>query len=94
MFDVQKVSRRRPTLPDGYPSSTIGAGGLNFRVRDGNGCVPSAIATGKTARLGRARRVNGATEPTRKSENRAGEARKTDPGAGGIEVEQALVSGN
>ena len=39
-------------------------------------------------------RVNGATEPTRKSENRAGEARKTDPGAGGIEVEQALVSGN
>ena len=25
--------------------STIGAGGLNFRVRDGNGCGPSAIAT-------------------------------------------------
>jgi hypothetical protein len=26
--------------------STIGAGGLNYRVRDGNGCGPSAIATG------------------------------------------------
>src|SRR6476659_3014931 len=28
------------------PHSTIGAGGLNFRVRDGNGCDPSALATG------------------------------------------------
>ena len=27
--------------------STIGAGGLNFRVRDGNGCDPAAIATRK-----------------------------------------------
>ena len=48
-----KVFRRRPTLPDGYPSSTIGAGGLNFRVRDGNGCRPSAIATGKVIRSGK-----------------------------------------
>ncbi len=31
--------------PTEKPSSTIGAGGLNFRVRDGNGCDPSAIAT-------------------------------------------------
>ena len=31
-------SRRRPTLPGSYPPSTIGAGGLNFRVRNGNGC--------------------------------------------------------
>jgi hypothetical protein len=38
--------------------------------------------------------VNGAAEPARKSENRAGEARKADPEAGGLEVEQALVSGN
>jgi hypothetical protein len=37
--------RRRPTLPGGLPPSTIGAGGLNFRVRNGNGCDPSAIAT-------------------------------------------------
>ena len=33
--------------PTGRPCSTIGAGGLNGRVRDGNGCFPSAIATGK-----------------------------------------------
>ena len=26
--------------------STIGAGGLNCRVRDGNGCGPAAIITG------------------------------------------------
>ena len=38
--------RRRPTLPGGSPPSTIGAGGLHFRVRDGNGCFPAAIATG------------------------------------------------
>src|SRR5581483_2833517 len=39
-----KVFRRRPTLPPGRPGSTIGAGGLNFRVRDGTGCFPSAMA--------------------------------------------------
>ena len=38
-------SRRRPTLPHSYPCSTIGAGGLNFCVRNGNRCDPSAIAT-------------------------------------------------
>ena len=37
--------RRRPTLPQGLPSSTIGAGGLNYCVRNGNRCDPSAIAT-------------------------------------------------
>jgi hypothetical protein len=37
--------RRRPTLPGGLPPSTIGAGGLNFRVRNGYGCDPSAMAT-------------------------------------------------
>ena len=41
----QRNPRRRPTLPQGLPSSTIGAGGLNDRVRNGNGCDPSAIAT-------------------------------------------------
>src|SRR5713101_1166286 len=40
-----KNARQRPTLPSGYPDSTIGAGGLNFRVRKGNGCFPSAIVT-------------------------------------------------
>src|SRR5437773_2695145 len=39
------MSRRRPTLPRSLPRSTIGAGGLNFRVRNGTGCFPSAMAT-------------------------------------------------
>ena len=38
--------RRRPTLPGGLPPSTIGADRLNFRVRDGNGWDPVAMATG------------------------------------------------
>jgi hypothetical protein len=42
-------SRRRPTLPGGLPPSTIGAGGLNCRVRNGNGCIPAAMATGNRA---------------------------------------------
>jgi hypothetical protein len=41
-----KKFRRRPTLPHGRPCSTIGAGGLNFRVRDGIGWNPSALTTG------------------------------------------------
>ena len=42
-----KKTRQRPTLPQSRPCSTIGPGGLNFRVRDGNGCGPSGIAAGK-----------------------------------------------
>ena len=42
----QEESRQRPTLPPGRPDSTIGAGGLNGRVRNGNGCGPSAMVTG------------------------------------------------
>jgi hypothetical protein len=42
-----KKFRRRPTLPLSHPSSTIGAKELNFRVRDGNGCLLFAIATEK-----------------------------------------------
>jgi hypothetical protein len=41
----QVRDRRRPTLPGTHVPSTIGAGGLNFRVRDGNGWDPSAMAT-------------------------------------------------
>ena len=37
--------RRRPTLPPRLQGSTTGAGGLNFRLRDGTGCFPSAMAT-------------------------------------------------
>jgi hypothetical protein len=36
--------RRRPTLPPPCGGSTIGAGRLNFRVRDGSGCFPVAVA--------------------------------------------------
>jgi hypothetical protein len=34
--------RRRPTLPRSLERSTIGAVGLNDRVRNGNGCGPYA----------------------------------------------------
>ena len=44
-------SRQRPTLPRRCHRSTIGPGGLNDRVRNGNGCGPSGIATGNTARV-------------------------------------------
>ena len=37
--------RRCPTLPHSLPCSTIGAEGLNFRVRDGTGCFPLAKTT-------------------------------------------------
>ena len=44
---------RRPTLPGGCPPSTIGAGGLNFSVRNGKRCFPAAM----TAEIVRAPRV-------------------------------------
>ncbi len=39
--------RQRPTLPRTYARSTIGGSRLNFRVRNGNGCDPAPMATGK-----------------------------------------------
>src|SRR5436305_8053253 len=36
-------SRRWPTLPRPHERSTIGAVGLNDRVRNGNGCGPYAL---------------------------------------------------
>jgi hypothetical protein len=42
------VAWQRPTLPGAFAPSTIGAGGLNGRVRDGYVCVPSAIITRHT----------------------------------------------
>ncbi len=46
------VIRRRPTLPGDLSPSTIGAERLNFRVRDGNGCDPLAMATGNLLSIG------------------------------------------
>ena len=43
---------RRPTLPGACAPSTIGAGGLNFSVRNGKRCIPAAM----TAQLSRALR--------------------------------------
>ena len=40
-----KSVRRRPTLPRGPPRSTIGAERLSFRVRNGTGRFPLAMAT-------------------------------------------------
>ncbi len=42
-----REGRQRPTLPRARARSTIGAEGLNFRVRDGIGCFPLAMATGQ-----------------------------------------------
>ena len=47
-LELFKKNRQRPTLPRSLPRSTIGSGGLNFRVRDGNGWDPSDIAAVKT----------------------------------------------
>ena len=38
-----KEVRRRSTLPQGHPCSTIDAERLNFRVRNGTGCFPLAM---------------------------------------------------
>ena len=42
-----RYSRQRPTLPRTYARSTIGGNRLNFRVRNGNGCDPAPMTTGK-----------------------------------------------
>ena len=44
---LTKQASAAPYSPTGKPCSTIGAGGLNFRVRDGIGCTPTAMATEK-----------------------------------------------
>jgi hypothetical protein len=46
-----QLVRRCPTLPLPVGGSTIGAGRLNFRVRDGSGCFPSAVAAGTLIEL-------------------------------------------
>ena len=43
----RRTLQRGPTLPRSDPRSTIGAEGLNDRVRDGNGWTPFALLTGE-----------------------------------------------
>ena len=40
-----KTTRQRPTFPQPRGCSIIGPGGLNFRVRNGNGWNPSGMVT-------------------------------------------------
>ncbi len=42
---IRKINRRRPTLASVSLLTTIDAGGLNCRGRNGNGCFPTADAT-------------------------------------------------
>jgi hypothetical protein len=44
--DKNKKTRQLPTLPLSNLSSTIGTKGLNFRVRNGNGCFPFVMIAG------------------------------------------------
>src|SRR5215831_10245654 len=53
--------RQRPTLPHSFPCSTIGGIRLNFRVRNGNGCDPDPMTTGKLAAWGPRLRAGGAS---------------------------------
>jgi hypothetical protein len=41
-----KKTRQLPTLPPSNLGSTIGTKGLNFRVRNGNGCFPFVMIAG------------------------------------------------
>lgn len=54
----QRGSWRRPTLPLGLPSSTIGSKELNFRVREGIGCDLLDITTGNGGCVSRRSRSN------------------------------------
>src|ERR1700751_727540 len=49
---LAKLIRRRPTLPGGCPPSTIGAGGLNFSVRNGKRGNPAAMTAETLAESG------------------------------------------
>ena len=48
---------QRPTFPGPFGPSIIGPGGLNFRVRDGNGWNPSGIITRSESILSKLHRV-------------------------------------
>jgi hypothetical protein len=63
----KRSSRQRPTLPQGCPCSTIGAGGLSFSVRNGKRRFPSAMATGSKTDAGRRQVARSERPPPRPS---------------------------
>ncbi len=69
-----KLIRRRPTLPGALAPSTIGAGGLNFSVRNGKRCTPAAMT---------AESVKGGTRPPGR---RARHLHRRDLASGGTSV--------
>ena len=63
---IEEDVRRRPTLPRSPPRSTIGAERLSFRVRDGTGRFPFAMAAETLWRCGRTDdRTSGTAQWTR-----------------------------
>jgi hypothetical protein len=69
------VFRRRPTLPPPGGGSTIGAGGLSFRVRDGSGRFPAAVAAETWVERGGRSAPGGASPGGRRVVRRGGRAR-------------------
>ncbi len=64
-WPFRKNVRRRPALPQGPPCSTIGAERLSFRVRNGAGRFPLAMAAETLWRYG-PDRISGTAQWTRK----------------------------
>ena len=96
---LTQQSRRRPIFPKGCPLSIFGAGELNFRVRDGNGCGLSARVTGivcvwtMTAATSVAECDAGANRRITIAGSRDPISRHADPWSGaGIEVKPSTIS--
>ena len=70
---LRRDCRQRPTLPHSFPCSTIGGSRLNFRVRNGNGCDPAPVTTGKCAAWGPRPRAR-PLEPRDTSRHRSSQA--------------------
>ena len=52
--DASRMEIKKPAAPysrTGESRTTLGEGALNFRVRNGNGCDNSSMATGKKPKL-------------------------------------------
>src|SRR5687768_1065489 len=71
---LAKLKGRRPTLPPGLPGSTIGAGGLNFSVRNGKRCFPSAKTTPILNYIRQSKRDVGERRVQRLGEYKTGQA--------------------